>query len=165
MKRSLKFATLALILTMSFSGCGSLFGGGRKATTAKQSAAQAVVTTTNAALLIMTAAGAAYDNGAFGVPGSPQAEQMWNRIAAESLRMNAALTAWQKAILEDRDATMYSFGVEQAIAVLNALLPPRKTSDLMPAYLGDPAKAMARLRNPSSFRAWSPLYAELGGAR
>lgn len=157
-----------LVVMLALDGCSlrNLFGGGGNTQTAKQSAAQALVSTTNIAVALMTAAGLAYDAGAWGPPGSPQAEQMWSRVSAESLRLNSALTAWSKAILENKDSTVYAFSVEQAIAVLSALMPPRKTTELLPAFApGSVRELIARLADPASFRAWSPLYAQLGGAR
>lgn len=154
MKRTFALAlTLMIILN---SGC-SLFRGG----TAKQNAVQALVTTTRSAILIMTAAGIAYDAGAFGQPGSARAEETWSRISAESIRLHTALTAWQTAIEENKDATPYASGVAQALAVIGALLPSSTHSDLGVPYVPptfDAPAAIARFADPSSF-------AFAGGAR
>jgi len=143
---------LPLMIVLSLQDCAtSLFTGG----TAKDNAVQALVTTTRSAVLMMTAAGIAYDAGAFGTPGSPKAEQTWDRIADESKRMNAALTAWSEAIKANKDASAYAALVSQGLAVIGALLPARTHSELIvpPLMDRDVPAAIARLARPEAFRA------------
>jgi hypothetical protein len=117
---------------------------------AKTNAVQALVITTRSAVLLMTAAGIAYDAGAFGPPGSDRAEDTWSKIAAESIRMNEALTAWSEAIKTNKDASSYVSMVAQALAVINALLPTRKVSDLNINHSF--SESLVLLNNPTKFR-------------
>lgn len=149
---------ISLIAALMLLGCGTFRGG-----TAKQNAVQALVTTTRSAVLLMTAAGIAYDAGAFGEPGSARAEETWSRIAAESLRLNAALNDWTQAIKDNKDASTYNSMVAQALAVIAALLPGKGRAALVSpetdaTTLPNNIAAFAR---PESFR---PQYAT-GGAR
>lgn len=120
--------------------------------TAREGALQALVTTTRSAVLLMTAAGIAYDAGAFGAPGSARAEDTWRKIAAESIRMNQALTSWSEAIKANKDSSVYSSMVAQALAVIGALLPTRGTSALSPPPWIVPHEEIAALYRPSMFR-------------
>lgn len=129
-------------------GCGlTLFHGG----TAKANAVQALVTTTRMAVALMTAAGIAYDAGAFGAPGGAKAEDTWNKIAAESLRMNTALNGWSAAIVANKDASTYQSMVAQALAVLAALLPAPKHSEILPV-IPEPLAFAWKLEHPDQFR-------------
>jgi hypothetical protein len=156
----------ALILSAS---CGSvsLFRGG----TAREHAVQALITATRSCVVLMTAAGIAYDAGAFGAPGSPRAEDTWNKIAAESLRMNEALTAWTEAIKMNRDAAAYATMVAQALAVIGALLPPKMNAEAnyglpfgIAVTITNLDNVIGQLRHPSRFHAPFAYYA-MGGAR
>lgn len=128
--------------------------------TAREGALQALVTTTRSAVLLMTAAGIAYDAGAFGAPGSTRAEDTWRKIASESIRMNQALTSWSEAIKANKDSSVYSSMVAQALAVIGALLPTRGTSALTPPPWIAPREEIAALDRPSMFR---PAVAAAGG--
>jgi len=132
---------LIALLASSAISCAMLRGMSGRGS--KANAVQALVTTTRSAVLLMTAAGIAYDAGAFGEPGSPRAEDTWRKISVESVRMGEALTAWSEAIKANRDASTYAAMVAQALAVIGALLPPRRVSEWqMPAI---DATAGARL--------------------
>lgn len=146
------FLSFFLILSSSCSWFKGMNSGNSKA-----NAIQALVTTTRSAVLLMTAAGIAYDAGAFGEPGSQKAEDTWSKIAAESIRMNEALTAWSEAIKANKDASSYVSMVSQALAVINALLPTRKISNI---NIDNPT--IESLRNPNFFRAQVWSY---GGAK
>lgn len=159
-----RLVALALVTALVLGGCQStLFRGG----TAKQNAVQAIVTVTRAADALMTAAGIAYNAGAFGVAGSPRAEETWSRISAESLRMHEALTAWDAAIRVNKDATTYSFAVSQALAVIAALLPGGRAEVQRPAPawadMYDYQDLIERLSCPDAFRSSHDLA--FGGAR
>lgn len=150
-------AVLLLIASISASGCGmfrGMMGGGN----AKENAVSALVTTTRSAVVLMTLAGIAYDSGAFGAPGSARAEDTWNKIAAESLRLNSALNAWSDAIRTNKDTSAYAALVAQALAVLAAILPPRGAPSggqaLLPADPLNPARlAVFDFSRPLTFRA------------
>lgn len=149
---------IVLVVALAMPGCGTFRGG-----TAKQNAVQALVTTTRSAVLLMTAAGIAYDAGAFGEPGSARAEETWSRIAAESLRLNAALNDWTQAIKDNKDASTYNSMVAQALAVIAALLPGKGRAALVVPVIDEltlPSDIAAFVR-ADSFR---PQFA-IGGAR
>lgn len=128
---------------------------------AKANAVQALVTTTRSAVLLMTAAGLAYDAGAFGAPGTPRAEDTWGKIAAESVRMSEALSAWSEAIRVGGETSAFATMVGTALAVIQALLPTRNVGLHMPA--GTVAEWRAKLACPSSSFRMQPAMA--GGAR
>lgn len=149
---------VALVLILALVSACSLFRGG----TAQENAVQALVTTTRSAVLLVTAAGIAYDAGAFGEPGTPRAEDTWGKIAAESIRMNEALTAWTDAIKAGKDSSGYVSMVRQALAVIGALLPGKLRAVRDPVlWESSPVDSVARLSCPDSFR----QHVELGGAR
>src|SRR5690349_14873264 len=150
---------VTLIAALLLPGCTSLFRIG----TAKQNAVQALVTTTRSAVLLMTAAGIAYDAGAFGEPGSPRAEETWSRIAAESLRLNAALNDWTQAIKDNKDASTYNSMVAQALAVIAALLPSKGRAALVMPMMDESTLPddIALFACPESFQ----LQYAIGGSR
>ncbi len=162
-KKTSAVRVLVTLMVISFaSNCGTLRN--LSSGTAKKNAVQALVTTTRSAVLLMTLAGNAYDAGAFGTPGSAQAEATWNKIADQSLRLNEALTAWTEAIRANKDSSAYVSLVGQALAVIGALLPASTRGELVPVgipigfeYL---ARAVPRLSRPDSFR-----MAFAGGSR
>lgn len=129
MKRFIATLLLSTMILIS-TGCTAfrdMTGGGA---TARDSAAKALNVTTKSAVAIMTLAGAAYDLGAWGEPGSPRAEDAWAKISAESVRLSQALTAWADAVEANKDAGPYQLIVATALAVIVALLPPRQSSAL-----------------------------------
>lgn len=154
-------AVLILTLSLPTLGC-NLFRnmGGTPMENARANAVQALVTTTRAAVLLMTAAGIAYDAGAFGEPGSDRAEDTWEKISAESIRMSTALTAWTEAIKANKDASVHASMVAQALAVIGALLPGK----LRASVDGADVPVAAHLEQPGTFRRTPTSYAT-GGAR
>lgn len=148
-------AVFLLVTTISASGCGmvrNMTGSGN----AKENAVSALVTTTRSAVLLMTLAGIAYDTGAFGAPGSPRAEDTWNKIAAESLRLNSALNSWSEAIKTNKDSSTYAALVAQALAVIGALLPPRAgaggLAQVTPADVHPARLLLVDFSKPDTFR-------------
>lgn len=133
--------------------------------TGKQEALQALVSTTRTAVLLMTAAGIAYNAGAFGAPGSANAEATWNKIAAQSVLISGALNDWQAAVKAGKDASAFASIVGQALAIIGAVLPPanRAQALTLPFPTEDIAHSIGRLACPDSQRAWSLQLA--GGAR
>lgn len=129
--RRIATLTLVLLVTITSTGCGSLrmFGSGNAAS-ARDSAAKALNMTTKAGVAIMTLAGAAYQAGAWGAPGSPRAEDVRSKLEGESVRLSTALTAWADALEANKDTGPYELVVATALAVITALLPP-KTAVLM----------------------------------
>lgn len=126
---------------------------------AKANAVQALITTTRSATLLMTAAAVLYDFGAFGgPPGNLRADDVWKKISDESIRIGEALESWETAIKANKDASAFQSMVAQALAVIGALLPPRKAAALvlpaLPSWLAGEAfvTAMSMFANPNSFR-------------
>lgn len=161
---------LIIASLLMFSGCsmlGSLVGGG-DGQSSKATAVQALVTTTRAGVLLMTAAGIAYDAGAFGAPGSERAEETWGKIAAQSVRLSEALTAWTSAVKANENPTSHMSAAEQAIAIIGALLPSRpKKADLendrsIAVTITSFEMEIDRLHAPLLFRQASAAF---GGAR
>lgn len=157
MRRTTTPLLLTLILTLTTTGCGfmNLFNRGDRAA-AKEAAVTAVLAQEEAAFLAMTALGLATDNGAFGAPGSVQAEAKWEAISAESIRINRAINAWKEAVAKGEDTKVYSDRVSEAMEVLKSYLPKSKRSEVVVPreLLGmrGPAEVAAMLGDPGVFR-------------
>lgn len=146
---------VALLAIVGAVGCQSFTG------SSKGAALQALVTTTRTAVLLMTAAGIAYNAGAFGTPGSANAEATWSKIAAQSVLMHGALSDWQAAVKSGKDASAFASIVGQALAVIGALLPASTRTEalVLPFPTEDIAHSIGRLACPDSQRAWSVQFA------
>lgn len=144
--RRIAMTLILLLATTASTGCGmSMFGSGR-VVSARDSAAKALNMTTKAGVAIMTLAGAAYQAGAWGPPGSPRAEDVRSKLEAESVRLSTALTAWADALEANKDTGPYELVVATALAVITALLPPKTTDNLSGPEITDgtqPAYAMS----------------------
>lgn len=158
---------LALLIPLATScGTSRIFSGrdANQATAARDSAAYALRMTSKSAVAFMRLAGAAYQAGAWGAPGSPHAEDVRDKLSAESVRLAGALEAWANALEAHKDTGPYSLVVETALAVVTALLPPGATAADMrfsPAMLAP--EQIADLSRPDTFFL-SRQHVAIGGA-
>ncbi len=158
MRKLSVWVLLVVLVIVPATACTSMDGGN-----AKQQALQALVTTTRSAVLLMTAAGIAYDAGAFGAPGSANAEATWNRIAAQSRLMHGALNEWQEAVKAGKDASAFASIVGQALAIIGSILPPatRASAERLPYPTEAVELSIGRLACPDGLRMRTQLT---GGA-
>lgn len=155
MRKSLATLVIALFAVATLTNCGSmrLLGHDDNAASTRDSAAKALNMTTQAGVAIMTLAGAAYDAGAWGPPGSPRAEDVWGKLSSESVRLATALTAWADALDANKDTGPYQLVVATALAVITALLPPRAHASLGPNVTDeDRAFYVLSLSCPDAYR-------------